>query len=200
MFMRRRVAVLGLATILAAGCPPETNLTAVWKSPSVTSVRFNKILVAAQAPDQARRRNIEAHLAKRIEHATPSYEVISEAEAKDTNAAKAKIAALGFDGAVIVRFVGTAQQQTYVPGTAYWGPAPYGSMWGYWGYGWGAVYDPGYLVTDTVVTLESNVYSVSRDELIWSSRSETISPSSIESLMNSVIEATVKEMKRQKVL
>jgi hypothetical protein len=198
--MWRRMAALGLAAMLAAGCPPQTNLTAVWKSPSVTAVRFNKILVAAQAPDQARRRNIEAYLAKRIERATPSYEVISEAEAKDTNAAKAKIAAQGFDGAVIVRFVGTTQQQTYVPGTTYWGPAPYGSMWGYWGYGWGAVYDPGYLVTDTVVTLESNVYSISRDELIWSSRSETISPSSIESLMNSVIEATVKEMKRQKVL
>ena len=53
-------------------------------------------------------------------------------------------------------------------------------MWGYWGYGWGAVYDPGYLQADTVVTLESNVYSVPREELLWSSRSETISPSSIE--------------------
>jgi hypothetical protein len=73
-------------------------------------------------------------------------------------------------------------------------------MWGYWGYGWGAVYDPGYLQSDTVVTLESNVYDVHRESLVWSSRSETISPGSIDDLMRSVVDATVKEMKRQRVL
>ena len=73
-------------------------------------------------------------------------------------------------------------------------------MWGYWGYGWGAVYDPGYLQADTVITLESNVYSVAREDLLWSSRSETISPSSIETLMESVLEKTVREMKKRGVL
>jgi hypothetical protein len=41
---------------------------------------------------------------------------------------------------------------------------------------------------------------VRRDALVWSSRSDTISPGSIDELMRSVVDATVKEMKRQRVL
>ena len=199
--MRRlfSVSLIALAAV-AAGCTTATNLTAVWHAPTAVGVKFKKVLVAAQSKDQARRRAIEAYLAKRIANATPSYEIISEEEARNADAAKAKIVSAGFDGAVVVRFVGTRQETTYVPGTSYWGPAPYGSMWGYWGYGWGAVYDPGYMVTDSVVTLESNVYALEKDELIWSSRSETISPTSIDDLMNSVMASTLKEMKKQKVV
>jgi hypothetical protein len=189
------VALVGLAA-----CMAPTNLTASWKAPGTTQVRFNKVFVAAQSPDMTRRRAMEDILVKRIGNATPSYSMLTEAEVKDPNAVKAKLAAGGFDGAVVVRFVGTEKQTTYVPGTAYWGPAPYGGMYGYWGYGWGAAYSPGYLTTDTVVTLESNIYDVAKESLIWSSRSETISPGSINELMQSVIEKTVYEMRRQKVL
>ena len=189
------VALVGVAACLA-----PTKLTASWKAPGTTEVRFKKVLVAAQTPDLTRRRTMEDLLAKRIENSTPSYSLLNEEEVKDGNRARAKVVAGGFDGAVVVRFVGTESQTTYVPGTAYWGPAPYGAMWGYWGYGWGAAYSPGYLTTDTVVTLESNIYDVTKEALIWSSRSETISPGSINELMQSVIETTVREMRKQKVL
>ena len=194
--------IVGMLSVLAAAtaCLAPTTLTAVWRDPAATGVKFKKVLAAAQTADQARRRAIEAYLAKRIANATPSYEILSGEEVRNTDQAKAKVAAAGFDGAVIVRFVGTTQETTYVPGTSSWGAAPYGSMYGYWGYGYGAVYDPGYMQTDTVVTLETNVYSVATEKLLWSSRSETISPSNIDNLMQSVVDATVKEMKKQKVL
>ena len=99
---------------------------------------------------------------------------------------------------MIVRYVGTDKQTTYVPGTTWWGPAPYGSMYGYWGYGWGAVYDPGYLQTDTIISLESLVYDVPKDKLIWASKSETTNPTSMQNLVNSLIDATIAEMKKQK--
>jgi hypothetical protein len=79
---------------------------------------------------------MEAFLVKRLKTAVPSYELLTEDEARDTARAKAKIMASGFDGAVVVRFVGTQDRQTYTPGTSYWGVAPYGTMWGFWGYGW----------------------------------------------------------------
>jgi hypothetical protein len=189
-----------IALVGVAACVAPTNLTASWKAPGTTQVRFTKVFVAAQSPDMTRRRAMEDILVKRIGNATPSYSVLTEEDIKDVDRVKAKVAAGGFDGAVVVRFVGTEKQTTYVPGTAYWGPAPYGGMYGYWGYGWGAAYSPGYLTTDTVVTLESNIYDVAKDSLIWSSRSETISPSSINELMQSVIETTVREMRKQKVL
>ncbi len=199
MNVRPAVVTLVLAVVTGA-CTAPTKMTAVWKAPGATTVRFNKVLIAAQSSDQTRRRVVEDYLAKRIANSTPSYQFLNEADVKDQAQAKAKIAAGGFDGALIVRFVGTSKEETYVPGMSYWGPAPYSTMWGYWGYGWGSVYSPGYMVTDTVMTLESNVYNVTRNELIWSSRSETMNAGSVDELMTSVVDATVKEMKKQKVL
>ena len=198
--MRAWVVVFVGLLGLAVACGSPTTLTAVWKAPGVTGVRFQKILVAAQDKDQARRRNMEAFLVKRLQNATPSYELLDEAEARDTARAKAKIVSSGFDGAVVIRFVGARDRQTHTPGTSYWGAAPYGTMWGFWGYGWGAVYDPGYMTNDTLVALESNVYSVSRDELIWSSQSETVNPGSVNKLMQSMVDATAREMRKQKVI
>lgn len=194
-----------LASALALGaaawaCGPATHLTAVWSAPQIAPIRFKKVLVAAQSREPVRRRAIEDALVRRIANATASHTLLTEDEARDPKAAKARIAGAGFDGAVVVRFVGSTQTATHVPGVQYWGSAPYGSIWGYWGYGWGAVSEPDYLRADTVVTLESNIYSVPREELLWSSRSDTISPDSIEALMESVIEQTVREMKKRHAL
>jgi len=190
------VAFLGIAV----ACGPSTTLTAAWKAPNAKGVRFQKILVAAVDKDQTRRRNMEAFLVKRLQNATPSYEILTDEETRDAAKAKARIVAAGFDGAVVIRFVGSQDRQTYVPGTNYWGVAPYGTMWGFWGYGWSMAYDPGYMVNDRVVTLEANVYSVTRDELIWSSRSDTVSPESVNQLMQSMVDATAREMRRQGVI
>lgn len=189
-----------LVCALVTACAPSTKLTAVWKTNEPARARFRQVLVVAQTKDRTQRRAAEMAITRRIKNSKASYEVFTDEEITDPVKAKAKVSSLGFDGAVVVRFVGADTKTTYVPGTTYWGPAPYGSMWGYWGYGWSAAYDPGYLATDTVVTLDSNVYSVSLGELIWASRSDTINPGSITALMDSVIDATVREMKKQKIL
>jgi hypothetical protein len=197
----RPATLLVCATVVTlVACGTSTKLTAVWKAPEASATRFKKIIVAAQTKDQASRRSLESHLVSRIPNSTASYEVLTEDETRDQARAKAKVAAAGFDGAVIVRFVGKDTQTTYVPGTTWYGPAPYGSMWGYWGYGWGAVYDPGYLVTDTIISLETHVYDVNNDKLIWASKSDTVSPTSMSDLVNSLVDATVAEMKKQKVI
>jgi len=200
MRVHPRILLVSVAVAIAIACGTATKLTAVWKAPEAAGTRFKKVIVAAQTKDQASRRSMESHLVSRIANSTASYEVLTEDETRDVNRAKAKISAAAFDGAVIVGYVGTDKQTTYVPGTTWWGPAPYGSMYGYWGYGWGAVYDPGYLQTDTIISLESLVYDVPKDKLIWASKSETTNPTSMQNLVNSLIDATVAEMKKQKVL
>ena len=200
MRVHPKVVLISLVVAVGVACGASTKLTAVWKAPEAAGTRFKKIIVAAQTKDQATRRSLESHLVARIANSTASYEVLTEDETRDVNRAKAKISSAGFDGAVIVRYVGTDKQTTYVPGTTWWGPAPYGSMYGYWGYGWGAVYDPGYMVTDTIISLESLVFDVGKDKLIWASRSETTNPTSMQNLVNSLIDTTVREMKKQKVL
>jgi hypothetical protein len=190
------IAALGIVT----ACGPSTELTAVWRTPDTIGPRFQKVLVVAQAPQESVRRTVENALVRNIPRGVASFSALGGIDVKDTERARAKIASDGFDGAVVVRFVGVDRQTSYVPGTAYWGPAPYGSLWGYWAYGWVGAYDPGYMKTENVISLESNVYAVSTEKLLWSSRSESVSPVSVDSMIDDLVAATIREMKKQGVL
>ena len=198
--MITRLLLVSLALAASATCGPTTKLTAVWRTPDTIGPRFQKVLVVAQAPQASVRRTVETALVRNIPRGVASHTLLSDADVKDPERARARIASEGFDGAVVVRLVGVDRQVNYVPGTAYWGPAPYGSLWGYWAYGWGGAYDAGYMKTENVVSLESNVYAVASDKLIWSSRSESVSPVSVDSMIDDLVAATVREMKKQRVL
>ena len=186
-------------TLLAA-CAPTTEVLNSWADPSAGQVRFKKVLNVCACKDEAMRRTVEDQLSKRITGSTASYTVLSENDLQDREAAKAKVLAGGYDGAVVMVLVSVDRTQTYVPGSAYAVPAPYTSMWGGWGYGWSTYYDPGYVDTDQLVDFNTNVYQVQGEKLIWASRTQTTDPTSVGSMVDEIISANIAEMKRQKVL
>jgi hypothetical protein len=75
-----------------------------------------------------------------------------------------------------------------VPGT-YAGP--------YWAFGGWPMYDYGYVQTDTVVRVDTNIYSVPDNRLVWASASKTFNPGSARKLVDSVAKAVAKEMKKE---
>jgi hypothetical protein len=72
-----------------------------------------------------------------------------------------------------------------VPGT-YWYGSPYGFR-GYWRDAWAAPYDPGQVYTDQIVTIETQVYNLADDKLIFAARSNSTNPSTAGKLADSVI-------------
>ena len=195
----RLIGSLACLALLAA-CGPTTEVVNSWADPSAGQVRFTKMLNVCACKDEAMRRTVEDQLTKRITGSTPSYTVLSEDDLHDRDAAKAKVKAGGYDGAVVMVLVSVDRTQTYVPGTAYAVPAPYTSMYGGWGYGWSTYYDPGYVDTDQLVDFNTNVYQVQTEKLIWASRTQTTDPTSVGSMVDEIISANIAEMKRQKVL
>ena len=193
---RLQMLGLGVMVTVLAGCA-STNITNSWVTPDAQPIAFEKTLVVFIHSSEAIRRIAEDRLAQRIgaDRAVASHTLISQDEVRDTEAARAKVDAGGFDGAVVMRVIGRDQQLTYQPGMAY--PAHYGGFYSYYGYGWPAVYDPGYLRTDTIVTVETNVYSVADDKLLWSGVSETMNPSDVEKAVDDVADAVARELRRQ---
>ena len=63
---------------------------------------------------------------------------------------------------------------------------PYDTFDGYYDWGVGAVYAPGYLETDTVVHVVSNLYSLDQNKLVWSGTSKTFDPASANQFMTDV--------------
>jgi hypothetical protein len=184
-----RFTLLSLVALLASACA-STQLVSTWKEPGTGSVYFRNVIAVAPVKDPAVRRALEDELSKDLinTHAVPSYTVLSDEELKDPEKLKEKVAALGFDGMVVFRIVSVDKEATWVPGT-YAGP--------YWAFGGWPMYDYGYVQTDTVVRVDTNVYSVGDNRLVWASTSKTFNPGSAKKLVDSVAKAVAKEMKRE---
>ena len=133
------------------------------------------------------------------ERAVASYTVVPDSDLKDAEKAKARVKEAGFDGAVVLRLLGVDQEVTYVPGSYSYTPY-YGSFYGYWGYSWPAVYEPGYLRTDTVVKIETLIYSVKDDALLWAATSESVSPSGVDQLISDLAKAVSSKMRSEKLI
>ena len=59
---------------------------------------------------------------------------------------------------------------------------------------------PGYLETDTIVSVETLVYSLPQDKLLWGGVSETTDPSNLDSFIKEVVKKAGEEIRKAGVL
>ena len=200
--MRRLIL---LSTLLAMGggmlsCGPSTTLKNSWRDPSVTGpMQFGKVLALMVDKDGATRRSVEDQMVQRITargrtQAVAAYTILSEADLQDKEHARQVVEQAGVDGAVVLRVAAVDKQTTYVPGTY---PQPYYNFYGYNSYAWPMAYDPGYIQTDTIVDIETLIYSVKDAKLIWSGTTETFNPSSTSEILEGVAAAVSAELLKQ---
>jgi len=194
MKFHRPLVAFTLMTLTAC---TATTLKDSWLDPSVTSSRhFKKIAVAVMSQDPMIRRTAEDTLVARITRtqAVPLYALISEPDEKDADRVKARLREAGVDGVVVMRMIGADKQTTWVPGQY---PPPYYGFGGYWGYAHPAAYSPGYLQTDTIVQVETNVYSLADGKLVYAARSETFNPASAASMVKEIANAIAADLKKR---
>ncbi len=190
----QRYFLLLLAAILAAlagGCA-STEIVSAWRDPALARVPFGKVLVVFQHSDVALRERLERTMSAEIPRSVPAHAVFRDEEVRDLERVKARVREEGFDSAVIMRIVGVEREVSYVPGRLYAVPSYYHGFYGYWGYGWRSVYEPGYMRSDRIVSIATNVYSVADDKLVWASQSETFNPASLRSAVSEVVRVTSK--------
>jgi hypothetical protein len=97
-------------------------------------------------------------------------------------------------GAVVVRVLDTRAQVTYMPPS--YGP----TFWGYCGDAWPIAYDPGYCRTDQVVLVETSIFSLTRDRLLWVGTTETLNPRSLPDTVNDIAKAVRSELLRRDLI
>jgi hypothetical protein len=190
----QRYALLLAAALFAAvlgGCA-STQIVSAWSDPEFSRVPFRKVLVVFQHQDPALRQRLERTMAAQIANSVPSHAIFSDEEVRDVERVKARVRQEGFDSTVIMRLVGVEREVSYMPSRMYAAPAYYRNMWGYWGYGWTSVYEPGYLRSDRVVRVATHVYGVDADKLVWASESETFNPASLREAVAEVVSVTAK--------
>jgi hypothetical protein len=195
---------VGLAAALGcAGCA-STPFVSSWRAPDAEPLQIAGARVAAVAMiDQVASRRaaedaIALELTARGAMGVPMYMIYTDEDPTDEPAARAALEREGYTGLVVFRPVGTEQEIVATP--AFAGPA-YGSYWGgYYGYGWGMPWYGQEIRTYTIVSVETLVYSLRQNKLVWGGQSATRNPSSVDRLVHDTAGKVVKELERQGLL
>ena len=203
--MSKKGLVLSTLLLSALLCScASTTFESTWRNPEGTPLRFagRKVAAVFVTNDAVFRRRAEDAMAREITArgavGVPSYTFLGDKELKDRDAAKAKAEAEGFAGSVVMRVVGSRTVYEREPAGGIWLGGPYRHFWGgYWGWGWGSVWAPGYLRAERIVKVETLVYSLDRDELVWAGVSRTFDPGRMDKFIEELSGNVSKEMTRE---
>jgi hypothetical protein len=192
------VATFTFSTVLLAG----PKFLSTWKAPDAAGTSFAGTKVAALiiSDDLDLRVSGEEALVRELAAAgvregVASYRLVPREELRDPEKAKGWYERAGAQGVVAMRLVKADKRQTWSP--SMWSTPYYSSLWGYYGYGWGSVYDPGVSRTEMVAVIETLVFSVPQDKLLWAGVTETTDVRDASRIIKDVVAATVKEMNKQ---
>jgi hypothetical protein len=187
------------AAVALSGC--ATGLVSSWKAPDAEPFRLRgeKVAAVVMASDQTTRRAGEDALARELTlrgtEGIPMYTLLADAHPDE---AKARAAAehAGIVGVVVLRPVRVDKELSSMPAT---GPT-YGGFWGgYYGIGWGAPWSlrGGEIRTDTIISVETLVYSLPQNRLVWGGQSKTKNPSNLDRLIEDTAKQVADELVRQ---
>lgn len=171
-----RSAISIAVAVSATACASSTSFNSSWKDPDAAPVSLagKKVLAVVQIRDEARRRRGEDQLAEEITRrggiGVASYTLFpSNGRQQNEDAAQARARSAGMSRNVLMHF--TKRERTVRieprPMSQRRTDPYYGRPWGAWGRGWNAMWDTETVRTDVDVMVETRVYSLEQEKLLW---------------------------------
>jgi ABC-type amino acid transport substrate-binding protein len=201
---------------LAACSKTTTNISQSYRNPGFEQTVFKQVLVIGVSSSEEGRQAFENAFANAIAEAgggaQASWGVLPKETQLEEDELRAAIEAGGFDGVLVTRLLSVDKDQEYVEPKAYSNPRTryyaggggrglYGrGFYGFYGTTFATVHEPGYFETSTTLRLETNLYSVATDGLVWTAQSETVDPDSIPDARTSMTAAVAKRLKEEKLI
>jgi hypothetical protein len=192
------LAFLAVAFTLAAN---DIKFLSTFKSPNAATVSFvgKKVATLVITNEDALQVSGEEALARELEArgigAVATYRIVPKPELASAERAKPWFERAGVQGVVVVRPISKEKVREYTPAT--WTESYYSSFWNYYGYGYGVYYSPGVDRVDTVVVLETLVFDMASNGLVWASVTETKNPKELQPFISDLARSTIKEMQKQ---
>jgi hypothetical protein len=190
-------ALLVATGLLMAG--PQ--FKSVWRAPGAAQVSFAGKTVAALVVtrDDGLRIASEEALARELTarglRAVTTYRIAPKEVLQSGDGARAWFEKAGVEGVVALRPISSQQRISY--NTSVWLSPSYNTFWGYYGYGWSGIDAPMSVDRDTVVTVETLIFSVSLNQLLWAAVTETTNPKSLPKFVEDLVKETAKELQKQ---
>lgn len=187
-----------ITAITMIGCGPSTQIVKTWQEPTATiqANAADKTLAMALVKDETSRRVIEDELVKRMgSNAIASYTFITPDMLKEASVEQLsdKLKRDNYRYILLMRLADVEKETSYVPGST---TGFYGGYGRYYGYGAGMYTSAGYYTTDKNYFIETTVYSVEPDKLLWTGTTKTVNPTKIERTVTEIADVLSDKMRK----
>ena len=186
--------------IILTSCS-NTHITSSWREPdkNLKISNLNKVLVVALFKNQSSSHNAEDEMVRYLNgkglvsynYFTPNF------NKKNENAIRLRIKKDGFDGAVTMRLLDVDKETNYSQGAITTYPVYYQTFSGYYYRNWRYYNEPGYYSPTKTYTVETNVYSIKEDKIIWSGVTETTNPEGVDKMTKEIAKIIFNKMKKE---
>jgi hypothetical protein len=198
--MRLRIRSCAVALVMAGAIVSAATpkFTSVFKTPTAREVSFfgKKVAALVITKDEALRVAGEESLARELTargmQGVATYRIAPREELEAADRARGWFERAAVEGVVALRPVSSDTRTAYNVET--WSTPYYGSLWGYYGYGWSNVYVIGGARQETTVVVETTIYSVPRNALLWAGVSQTRDPNKLAGFIADLSAETIKEL------
>jgi hypothetical protein len=200
--MKIKLLLSVLAISVFIGCGSATQIVKTWTDPSLngeTVPSFNKVLVIAQLKDDSSRRIAEDKLVASSSKGNfvASYNYLKPGQ-NNQNLAVSELLKDGIEAIILMRLTDIAKTTDYVQGTAYYGGWGFGrgfyGGFGGWGYGGPMYATPNYYEQNKTYYVETNIYDVKSNKLLWSGTTSTLNPTKATDAIDEIILAIKTEL------
>lgn len=193
--MKIKIFILISLIGFVVACSPSTKLVNSWADPSfnaATTQPYTKVLIIAPLKDAVFQRSAEDKIAKQLKQGVgvQSYTYLSTADSVK-EVVDARLLKDGFDGIIVMKLKEVEKSISYVQGTSHGG---YYGYRGYYGYG---SYSPGYYTEDKTFMVETNLYSIRENKLLWTGTTSSLNPTSFDQTIDQIIYTIKYELQKK---
>ena len=211
-----KIIILSGVTLLLSSCA-NTKISQSWVEPNHNK-SYDDLLIMGIAESEQNRRAYESYFTAELkEHkieSVASYTLIKSNEKMDRDTVVKAIDGLGIDAVIVTHMIAVDEETVYRSGGSgygyggvgygggggYYGGAHYGGLYSYYPHVNSYVHNPGYYTTHETYTLETNMYDVASEELIWSARSRTFSPDSVEEVIVDLTKLLIEDLEEKNLI
>jgi hypothetical protein len=188
--MKKNYLIISVLFVAILCSCSSTKIVSSWKDPNaqIHANQWKKILVVALLKNETNRRKAEDQMIQHLgQKGITSYSYLGENYTKtNEEELRKKMKNDGFDAAITMRLVDVDKEKIYTPAQHHLYPVYYNNFSRYYYRSWNFYTTPGYYTVTKKFIIETVIYSIEDDKIIWSGITETYNPENIEKLTNEI--------------
>ena len=192
-----------LTMLIILSCD-STKIVESWKEPNkqITLDKLKKVLVLAMFKDETSNRKAEDQMVKFLKNkGIQSYNYLNKNFDKSkVETIQNKIKKDGFDGAITMLLIDVDKETIYQRNGVNRFPNNYRDFSNYYFESAISYYNPDNYITTKTYTIETNIYSITENKIIWSALTETSDPKGVNKMTEDVTQAVYKQMIKDRLI